>query len=65
MRGRRSEGQDRYMRGFFAAIEKGRAAADDPAFTEAHNPYRAFEHRTNWQLGFRERRAEIAKDTQS
>ena len=60
MRGRRSEGAERYMRGFFAAVEKGRAAAEDPAFTESHNPYRRFEHHRNWRDGFRERRAEIS-----
>lgn len=58
----RTEGEERYLRGFFAAIEKGRAAADEPSFGERDNPYRSFEHRTNWLLGFRKRRAELTKD---
>lgn len=59
IRYRQPPGLDRYMTGLRNATAKGTAAAEDPAFTEAHNPYRMYEHRMCWRDAFRARRAAI------
>lgn len=59
MRGYQTEGMKRWMRGFNNAYDKGVAAADDPAFTERHNPYKMYEHSQQWLTGFRARRAAL------
>lgn len=54
----RAPGLGRWMKGLSNAEAKGRAAAEDGAFTEADNPYRMYEHRRSWLDGFRSARAQ-------
>lgn len=57
-----TEHKRHFLRGIKSAEEKGRAAAEDPISDERDNPYRYFEHRICWRDGFRERRAELARE---
>lgn len=52
----RSPAKERYMKGLFNAESKGYAAGLDPAFSQRDNPYKTFEHRTFWQIGFKRAR---------
>jgi ribosome modulation factor len=62
MRHRRTPGEEAYMEGFFAAIDKGYAAGLDPKFAERDNPYKRFEHKKNWLDGFRKARAQAKQE---